>query len=123
MNCINLVGRVIADPELRFLEAAGKQVATVPISVNRPFKRKGASYPDSDVFRVKVWGKRGENLHEHVSKGSIISVTGRVELRKVEGGSGHYVEVADADWGFVPKQSGDGGQGAPSYDEAESIPF
>ncbi len=98
MNRICLTGRVIADPELRTL--GDRVVATVPVSVNRPYKRKDAPYPDSDIFRVDVWGSRGESLVTHVSKGDQVWVTGRVELRKAEG-NGFFVDVRDGEWGFV----------------------
>lgn len=98
MNRICLTGRVIASPELRTL--GDRVVATVPVSVNRPYKRKDAPYPESDVFRVEVWGARGESLVNHVDKGANIWVSGRVELRKAEG-SGFYVDVRDGEWGFV----------------------
>jgi single-stranded DNA-binding protein len=98
MNRICLTGRVIADPELRML--GERVVATVPVSVNRPYKRKDAPYPESDVFRVDVWGSRGESLVNHVEKGAHIWVSGRVELRKAEG-NGFYVDVRDGEWGFV----------------------
>ena len=98
MNRICLTGRVIADPELRTL--GDRVVATVPVSVNRPYKRKDAPYPESDVFRVDVWGARGESLVTHVEKGASIWVSGRVELRKAEG-NGFYVDVRDGEWGFV----------------------
>jgi single-stranded DNA-binding protein len=111
MNRICLTGRVIADPELRTL--GERMVATVPVSVNRPYKRKDAPYPESDVFRVDVWGSRGESLVNHVSKGDQVWVTGRVELRKAEG-SGYYVDVRDGEWGFVgPRPT------PPEHEESE----
>lgn len=103
MNRLCIVGRVIADPESRRL--GDRLVATVPISVNRPYRRKEAAYPDSDVFRVEIWGKSGENLCALVTKGSHIWASGRLEMRKQENG-GYWVDVRDAEWGFVtPKPS------------------
>lgn len=98
MNRLCIVGRVIAEPELRTV--GEKVVAMVPVSVNRPYKKKEAQYPESDVFRVEVWGNRGESLCNHVTKGSHIWATGRLEMRKIEGG-GCYVDVRDGDWGFA----------------------
>lgn len=98
MNRICLTGRVIADPELRTL--GDRVVATVPVAVNRPYKRKDAPYPESDIFRVEIWGARGESLVNHVIKGSYIWASGRLELRKIESG-GCYVDVRDGEWSFV----------------------
>lgn len=98
MNRICLAGRVIANPELRTL--GDRFVATVPLSVNRPYKRKDSQFPESDVFRVEVWGTRGESLVNHVTKGAHIWASGRLELRRHEGG-GSYVDVRDGEWGFA----------------------
>lgn len=98
MNRICLAGRVIANPELRVV--GERFVATVPLAVNRPYKRKDAQFPESDIFRVDVWGARGESLANHVVKGSHIWASGRLEMRKLEGG-GSYVDVRDGEWGFV----------------------
>lgn len=123
MNRICLAGRVIADPDLRTL--GDRVVANVAVSVNRPYKRKDAPYPESDVFRVDVWGARGETLVNHVMKGSHIWVSGRVELRKAEGG-GFYVDIRDGEWGFVgarpPLPEGELDFGGESEADAEAAP-
>lgn len=117
MNRLCIVGRVIADPELRTV--GEKLVAKVPVAVNRPYRKKDAPYPESDVFRVEVWGNRGESLCNHVAKGSHIWATGRLEMRPIEGG-GCYVDVRDGDWGF----SGAKATGQPPADEAPvALPF
>ncbi|MBO9542505.1 single-stranded DNA-binding protein [bacterium] len=118
MNRLAIVGRAIADPEIRTV--GERLVATIPISVNRPYKRKEATYPESDVFRIEVWGPRGESLVNHVSKGTHLWATGRVELRKAETG-GYYVDVRDADWGFAGAKAV---SSVPEADkEAEALPF
>lgn len=119
MNRLAIVGRAIADPDLRTV--GDRLVATVPISVNRPYRRKEAAYPDSDVFRVEVWGSRGESLVSHVAKGAHIWANGRVELRKVENG-GYYVDVRDAEWGFAGAKLASSRE-TPDMEAAEALPF
>lgn len=103
MNRINLVGKAIRDPEIKYLDS-GKAVASVAISVLRGTKKKeGEQYPPSDIFNVKVWGASGEALTEHIKKGSALWVIGRLEINKSDKGT--FVEVADAQWGFVPRES------------------
>lgn len=107
MNSINLVGRVIAMPETRFNQG-GTSVTKTSISVDRGTGKKDANgYRESDVFRIEVWGKSGEALQEHIKKGDALSVTGRLETKKVDDGKGYWVTVADARWNFVPKPSQD----------------
>lgn len=117
MNRLCIVGRVIADPELRTV--GEKLVAMVPVAVNRPYKRKEAQYPESDIFRVEVWGNRGESLCNHVTKGSHIWATGRLELRRIETG-GSYVDVRDGDWGFAGAKVA---SEAAAAEEPVTLPF
>lgn len=125
MNSVSLVGRVISEPELKFLEKAQTQVASCRISVNRGNGKKDAQgYPESDVFSIEVWGKSAEALANHIKKGDGISVVGRVELKKVEDGKGYWVTIKDCRWSFLPKASGsDGGGSTSSSAPADDIDF
>lgn len=121
MNSIALVGRVIADPEIKYLES-GTVITTVRLSVNRNNGKKNPQgYPESDVFNVKAFGKQAEALNEHVKKGTHVGITGRIELKKVEDGKGSYVDVIASSWSFVgPKTDANKTSDEPAFEE---IPF
>lgn len=76
MNCICIVGRLVADPVVR--DVAGKQVAEFTVAVNK-FKKD-----EADFFGVKAWGKTAEFCSNYLSKGRLVSVNGRMESRKFE---------------------------------------
>lgn len=113
MNSHSLVGRIISDIELKFLPT-GTQLASFRMSVQRGNGKKDANgYPESDVFGIKVFGKRAEALNEHARKGTVLAVTGRTELKQVQDGKGYWVEVIADSWGFVPKSTDQPAHPAP----------
>lgn len=93
---IELVGRLGADPELRFTPS-GAAVASVNVAVQGR-KKNGDQWEDGEVtwFRVSVWRQYAENVAESLRKGDRVVVTGTVELRKYqnrEGGEGVSLDV------------------------------
>lgn len=93
---IELVGRLGADPELRFTPS-GAAVASVNVAVQGR-KKNGDQWEDGETtwFRVTVWRQYAENLAESLRKGDRVVVTGTVELRKYqnrEGGEGVSLDV------------------------------
>lgn len=104
-NSIHIIGRLIQDPEIRFTQG-GHQVASGLLSVNRgDGKKNEKGYPESDVFKFQVWGKRAEQLNELCRKDTVLAVVGTLEARKVDDGKGYWVNVANAEWQFVgPKR-------------------
>ncbi len=58
MNSVIMIGRLVRDPELRFVAGSGKAVANFSIAVDRPFSRE----KQADFFRVVVWGKPAETV-------------------------------------------------------------
>lgn len=74
LNTATFVGRAGRDAEIRYLEN-GKSVANFSLAVNRRKK-------DSDPIWVKieVWGKIAQIAADYVKKGSMVGVTGEVDL-------------------------------------------
>ena len=81
MNCVNLVGRLVRDAELKYT-AAGLAVAKFTIAVHRRVKQgDGEGYKEEpNYFDISLWGRLGESLHPYLQKGKQIAVTG--ELRQ-----------------------------------------
>ena len=83
-----IVGRMGADPEVKFFES-GKSKTTINLAVDRPGKKDV-----TDWHRVEVWGKAGESLAEHAKKGDVIGVTGELQYNKFETSEGQKVTQA-----------------------------
>ena len=81
VNTINLVGRITREPEKKVVKDTC--VVDFSIAVNKKYKPKDGG-ADADFFRVKVWGKAGEYVHEYLGKGRLISLQGRLDTNTYE---------------------------------------
>ncbi|MDQ6766318.1 MAG: single-stranded DNA-binding protein [Candidatus Eremiobacteraeota bacterium] len=78
-NHIILVGRLVADPELRQTQA-GVPVTSFRIAVDRPKGRDGEK--QTDFFGVSIWRQRAERAAEFLQKGRLVLIAGRVQIRE-----------------------------------------
>ena len=53
LNQIILIGRLVADPELKVLDD-GRKVADITLAVQRPFKNMEGQY-DVDFIKIILW--------------------------------------------------------------------
>lgn len=78
INSVTLTGRAGRDPEIKYFES-GSCVAQFSIAVDRYSKEGGK---DADWFNIKLWGKQAQVAADHVRKGSLVGVTGRLEMER-----------------------------------------
>lgn len=78
-NHIVLVGRLVADPELRQTQA-GVPVTSFRIAVDRPKGRDGEK--QTDFFGVSIWRQRAERAAEFLQKGRLVLIAGRIQIRE-----------------------------------------
>ena len=76
MNKVILIGRVCADPEVRYGGANNTAVANFRIAVDRRFKREGEQ--DADFFLITALGKQGEFAEKYLRKGTKILMEGEI---------------------------------------------
>ncbi|QFR56269.1 ssDNA binding protein [Bacillus phage 000TH010] len=93
MNSVNLVGRLTADPELRYTNN-GDAVASFTIAVRRRFKNQAGEY-ESDFIRCQAWKKTGEVIAQNFGKGRMIGVSGSWRTGSFEGQDGKRVYTND----------------------------
>ena len=79
-NLAILVGRLGADPELKYT-TDGTPVArfSVATSDKWPDKESGETQERTEWHRVEVWNKQGKACADHLKKGALVYVRG--ELR------------------------------------------
>lgn len=75
LNHITIMGRLVRDPELRRTQS-GKPVASFTVAVDRDFGEKATDFID-----CVAWNKTGEFVDKYFSKGSMIVVAGRLQIR------------------------------------------
>ena len=82
MNKVIILGRLTADPEIRYTQA-GKAVASLTIAVNRGFGSDTADFINCVAFE-----KLAEIIGNNLSKGSQVLVEGRMQNRSYENNQG-----------------------------------
>ena len=80
LNHITLMGRLVADPELR-RTGSGVAVATFRIAVDRDFAPKDGGERKADFITCVAWRQTGEFISKYFTKGRMIVVDGRLEMR------------------------------------------
>ncbi len=87
LNCVTLMGRLVADPELR-TTTTGKSVATFRIAVDRTFVKAGEQR-QADFITVVAWENSANFVCRYFAKGSMIAVQGRIQTRNYEDANGN----------------------------------
>lgn len=91
LNRALLVGRLTRDPELR-RTGRGKAVTSFNLAVERNFK---SDDQEADFINCVCWGKIAENTERYCSKGSMVSVDGRIQTRNYDNNQGQKVYVTE----------------------------
>lgn len=79
LNRIILIGRLATDPELKFTPS-GVAVCSFRLAVNRPYTAQSGQQ-EADFITIKVWRDQGERVANYMSKGRMVAVDGRLEIR------------------------------------------
>src|SRR5690554_3805589 len=93
INRVVLVGRLVADPELRYT-SSGIAVANFRLAVNRPFTSESGER-EADFINAVAWRSVAENLANYQRKGNLIGIDGRIQTRSYEGQDGKRVYVTE----------------------------
>lgn len=77
MNKVILMGRLAADPDVRYSQSSEPTaIVRIRLAVDRRFKRENE--PSADFFSCVAFGKTGEFISKYFSKGRMISIAGRL---------------------------------------------
>lgn len=96
LNRAILIGRLTRDPELKYIPS-GTPVTSFTLAVDRPFTNKEGER-EADFIPIVVWRKLAENCANYLSKGSLVAVEGRIQVRTYEQeGQRRYVTEIIAD--------------------------
>lgn len=78
LNHIVIMGRLTRDPELR-RTGSGVAVTSFTVAVDRDFSSKDEK--ETDFIDCVAWRSTGEFVNKYFSKGSMILVSGRLQIR------------------------------------------
>jgi single-strand DNA-binding protein len=86
LNCVTLIGRLTADPELR-ITTTGKSVANFSIAVDRSYSKSGNK--ETDFINIVCWEGAADFVSKYFSKGSMIAIQGSIQTRNYEDKNGN----------------------------------
>ena len=111
MNVAMIIGRLVADPELRYIPSTGKAVATFSMAADRGFTGKDGQ-KQTDFFNIVVWGKIAENCANYLAKGRLAAIKGSIQNRSYEDNNGakkYITEIVADEVQFLDKKKEDSG--------------
>lgn len=117
LNRIVIIGRLTRDPELKST-SNGTAVATFTVAVDRDFKTQNGK-KETDFIPVVVWRAQAENCGRYLSKGKLVAVEGRLQIRTYEANDGSKrtaAEIVANNVRFLsPRENGTGNGISGSY--------
>lgn len=80
LNHITIMGRLTRDVELR-RTGSGIAVASFTVAVDRDFADKQSGEKETDFIECVAWRQTGEFVSKYFTKGRMIVVDGRLQIR------------------------------------------
>lgn len=111
LNCAILMGRIVADPELR-TTTNGVSVSSFRIAVDRNFVKQGEE-KQADFIDIVAWRQTADFVSRYFRKGSMIAVQGSIQTRNYEDKNGNKrtaVEVVADNVSFCGSKAENGTQ-------------
>lgn len=127
MNKVILIGRLVADPEVRYSHGEkATAVARYRLAVNRRFHREGEQ--EADFISCVAFGKQGEFAEKYLHQGMKIAVTGRIQTGSYTNKDGQKVYTTDIvveEQEFCESKNSNSGNssGASPYGQADGDGF
>lgn len=118
INKVILLGRLTANPEIRYTQATNIMVASFSLAVNRRFTKEGEER-QADFINIVAWNKTAEFCSKYFKKGQQVGVIGRLQTRNYEDDKGvkHYItEVVAEEVYFADSKK----EGATTTDTTEN---
>lgn len=100
MNNVSLVGRITHDLEMKIL-GDDKQCTKFNLAVDRYLgnaqkdEKKSEGKQIADFPRIVAWGKIADNCCKYLTKGALISITGRVSTNRFEKEDGEISYITE----------------------------
>ncbi len=128
LNRVILIGRLVADPQLRYTQT-GIAVTNFTLAVDRPFVGQSGER-ETDFIDIVTWRKQAEVCANHLTKGRLVAVEGRLQIRSYDDQNGirrkaaevvaDQVRFLDRAKDFASEEPMDEGPPEPEFDD---VPF
>ncbi len=94
MNKVILIGRLVADPDVRYSQGEQMAIARYRLAVNRKYKKDGEEQT-ADFINCIAFGKNGEFAEKYLHQGMKIAVSGRIQTGSYTNKDGNKVYTTD----------------------------
>ena len=81
LNHIDLMGRLVRDPELRYTQRQ-LPVVSFRIAVDRDFGGRDGGEKQADFIDIVAWRNTAEFVSKYFTKGSMAVISGRLQMRE-----------------------------------------
>lgn len=117
VNKVILVGRLGADPEVRYTPD-GKGIANLRLATNESYKDKTGQFVDqTEWHKVSLFGRTAEIAAQYLKKGGLVYIEGRIRTNKWKDQAGqdrYTTEIVGEQMQLM------GGTGGPGMGDAPS---
>lgn len=116
LNVAVVVGRLTADPELRYTPS-NVAVLSFTVACGRSYVKAGTER-QTDFIDVVAWRSTAEFISKYFKKGSQIAVQGSIQTRSYTDSQGNKrkaVEIVADNVHFVDSKASQSGQGGNAY--------
>ena len=122
LNHITIMGRLTRDPELRYTQSQ-TPVASFTVAVDRDFASRDGGERQTDFIDVVAWRQTAEFVSKYFNKGSMVVVSGRLQIRDWtdrEGGKRRSAEVVVDQIYFGESKRREGGERSNDFRPAQN---
>lgn len=117
LNVVAIMGRLVADPELR-TTTQGNSVCSFRIACDRSYVQQGQER-QADFIDIVAWRQQADFVSKYFQRGSLIAIDGSLQTRQYQDKNGNNrtaVEVVANNISFAGAKRQDA-QSAPSYEQ------
>jgi single-strand DNA-binding protein len=127
LNNVLLIGRLVADPELRYTQK-GAPVCDFRIACSRRYKnRETGEWQEETLFiNIVAWRRQAETANDYLKKGSAVLIEGSLRSRQWETSQGEKrsaIEIVARRIQFLdvpPKEAGTTEEELPADSSSET---
>lgn len=94
MNKFIGIGRLTADPDVRYTQTTNTCTTKFSLAINRRFVKEGEER-QSDFINIVAFGKTAEFISKYFKKGQQVAVVGRIQTRTWDDDQGHKYYVTE----------------------------
>jgi len=120
LNRIILIGRLTKDPEMKRTPSSNVALTSFTLAVDR-YYQSSRREKETDFIRIFCWDKLAERCKQHLAKGRLVAVEGRLQIRNYETPQGERRSIAEVlanDVRFLGKSPREADEGIPIDEDA-----